>query len=223
MGWTGKKNESPSRRPSDPPKFHEHGKDEKRLSLVRKTHKATHASEAKTGLVRKRFGPSPANNDPASWWEVRWNVSYFCYPCNTGAGRKVHHIVIQQFCLATTITVGNSFCMSLVHGVIWKDTTKIVIFCNLHPGQNMNQQSKGARLCKKAFSCSLECRREMLKLVNYHGRKFDNTAFRDALVSVFFILRGEADSFPRQAMMENHTRERESKEKLAQESYAGRK
>lgn len=42
---------------------------------------------------------------------------------------------------------------------------------------------------------SLECRREILKLVNYHERKFDNTAFRYALVSVFFILRDEADSF----------------------------
>jgi len=39
----------------------------------------------------------------------------------------------------------------------------------------------------------MECRRDVLKLVNYHERKFGNTAFRDTFVSVFFILQGEAD------------------------------
>lgn len=134
-----------------PPQFHEHGKDEKRSSLVRKTHKATHASEPKNGLVRKRFGPisSPANNDPAGRWEVRWSISYLCYLCSAGASRKTHHTVIEQFFLATAILVGNSFCLHLVHDVIWNDTTKIVIFCNLHPGQRISQQSKGERACKK--------------------------------------------------------------------------
>lgn len=57
----------------------------------------------------------------------------------------------------------------------------------------MSEQSKGERLCIRAFSSSLECRKEILKLVKYHERKFDNTGFRDALVSVFLILWGEAD------------------------------
>jgi len=102
------------------PQFDEHGKAEKRLRLVRKTHNATHSSEPKTGLVRKIFGPisSPANNDPAGWWEVGWNVSYLCYVCNAGAGRQTHHIAIQQFCLATTIIAGNSFCLCFVHDVM---------------------------------------------------------------------------------------------------------
>lgn len=71
---------------------------------------------------------------------------------------------------------------------------------------------------------SLECRREILKLVNYHERKFDNTAFRYALVSVFFILRDEADSFSKTSNDgKSYQRERVSKEKLAQDPYAGRK
>lgn len=49
-------------------------------------------------------------------------------------------------------------------------------------------------------------------MVKYCERKFGNTAFTSALFSLFFIFQGEADGFPRQAIMQNHTRE--SKEKL---------
>lgn len=68
------------------------------------------------------------------------------------------------------------------------------------------------RLCEKAFSSFLACRREIVKLVKYCERKFGDTAFTGALFSLFFIFQGEADGFPRQTMMQNHTRE--SKEKL---------
>lgn len=76
---------------------------------------------------------------------------------------------------------------------------------------------------KGCVKSSLECRREILKLVNYHERKFDNSAFRYALISVFFILWVEADSFSKTSNDgKSYQREQASKEKLAQDPYAGR-
>lgn len=107
-------------------------------------------------LVRKVFEPlsSLAKNDPADWWEVKGNVSYLYYLCNVGAGRKTHHIAIQQFCLAITILTGNRFSLCLVHDVIWNDTTEIAIFCNLHSALNMTQQSNLKGCVKKHFQVS---------------------------------------------------------------------
>lgn len=70
---------------------------------------------------------------------------------------------------------------------------------------------KFERLCEKAFSSFLAFRREILKLVKYCERKVGNSAFAGALFSLFFIFQSEAGGFPRQAMMQNHTRESKTK------------